>query len=469
MRRAVLIAIAVMLVAPASAAASVNGAWGYFGNPRAVYAHGNAYFGFVSSRGDVGVGALRLSNGRQRSTVLWPRFGRDDHSNPALWVRPDGRIMAFWSPHSGHHYATDGTSRLYYRTSIRPYGIRSFGPLRTMAANTGNNHLGFTYPSPLYVRATNTLWLFWRGGDWQPTYALSHDWGRTWSRPHTLLRGGRKVYAMYAADGAGGFHVALVPDNPTVSRNAVYYLHYTGGRWHRADGRVVGTLGAPPAMQRGDRLFAPRDPAHSSWVLDVAAAGGRPVVLYWLKGGGDDGYWYARWDGRRWSRHRIVTSWQLSGTILGRRVGGCMGGATLDHETPGVVYLSRVTGSSAQIVIATTRDGGRTWRLRQVTHGSVWPNVRPVSPLGLRGGRVVLWMHGRYGSFADFDTDIRAYVDGLPPTTTSRPIALAPRRRGSHQLASPISRISAGTSRARMTVASMMMPAARPIASGLIS
>ena len=40
---------------------------------------------------------------------------------------------------------------------------------------------------------------------------------------------------------------------------------------------------------------------------------------------------------------------------------------------------------------------------------------------------------------------------------------------GIHQFASPRSFIRAGTSRARMTVASKMIPAARPIASGLIS
>ena len=45
----------------------------------------------------------------------------------------------------------------------------------------------------------------------------------------------------------------------------------------------------------------------------------------------------------------------------------------------------------------------------------------------------------------------------------------APVHVGIHQLASPSSRISAGTSRARMTVASKMIPAAMPIASGLIS
>ena len=44
-----------------------------------------------------------------------------------------------------------------------------------------------------------------------------------------------------------------------------------------------------------------------------------------------------------------------------------------------------------------------------------------------------------------------------------------PSQFGIHQLASPRSFIRAGTSRARITVASKMIPAARPIASGLIS
>jgi hypothetical protein len=444
LQRAVVVSAALFaaLAVAVPAAADVDGAWGYFGNPRVVYAHGNAYFGFVSSRGDVGVGALRLRGGHQRSTVLWRRFGTDDHNNPALWVRPDGRIIAFWSPHSGHHYATGGTSRLYYRISLRPRSIARFGPLHTIRGNTGGNQLGYTYPSPLYVRATHTLWLFWRGGDWQPAYVRSRDGGRTWSRPRTLLRGGRKVYAMYAADGARGFHVALVPDNPTVSQNSLYYLHYSGGRWFRADGRVVGSLRTPTNMRRGDRLFAPWKAARNSWVLDVASEGGRPVVLYWLTGGPADGYWYARWDGRRWSHHQVAQSRRLRGEVGGQHLGGCMGGATLDHETPWVVYLSRVAGSSAEIDIATTPDGGRTWGLRRVTHDSVWPNLRPTSPLGLRHGRVVLWMQGRYSCFRDYDTVIRDYVGGpkatlgVPMAARARPVspgAHAPERLGSRR------------------------------------
>jgi hypothetical protein len=62
-----------------------------------------------------------------------------------------------------------------------------------------------------------------------------------------------------------------------------------------------------------------------------------------------------------------------------------------------------------------------------------------------------------------------------PSTTTSGSCSLGGMRSnvlvhlGIHQLASPSRRISAGTSKARMTVASKMIPAARPIARDLIS
>jgi hypothetical protein len=402
-----------VIMAATPAHAAIDGAWGYFGKPRAVYARGVTYFGFVSSRGDVGVGAYDVRTGRQRSTILAARFGKDDHNNPSLWIRPDGRIVAFWSPHSGYVLPRGGPSRLYYRISSAPRSIRRFGPTRVIRGNTGDNRLGYTYPSPVYTPVTRTLWLFWRGGHWQPTYARSRDGGRTWSTPRTLLSNGRKVYAVYAGDGAAGFHVAVIHDNPSVSHNSVYYLHYTHGRWQRADGRVVGRLSQAIPLQRGDAIY--RRGAHgasNSWVLDVAQdATGRPVVLYRLAGGPDEGYWYAKWSGARWIDHLIARSGKLHGKVKGRRVAGCMGGAAVDHEDPDVVYLSIVKGSSARIDIAQTADEGRDWTFREVPTTSPWPNLRPVSPLGHRHGVAVLWMQGRYRNFVDFDTRIRIWTD----------------------------------------------------------
>lgn len=410
-----LLALAVMLagvVVPGgpqseAAAATVDGAWGYYGNPRSVHARGLTYFGFVNSRGDVGVAAHDHRTGSTRREILSPRFGKDDHNNPSLWIRPDGRIVAFWSPHSGRYLPRNGPSRLYQRTSCRPRSIRCFGRTQVIRGNTGGNRLGYTYPSPLFTPSNRTLWLFWRRGDWQPTYAHSRDAGRTWTRPRTLLSGGRKVYAVYAADGEDGFHVAVMPDNPTVGVNSVHYLRYRGGRWMRADGRVVGRLGERVPLYRGDRLY-PRAVNRSvnAWVLDVAEdRRGRPVVLYRVSGGRKRGYWRAQWTGSGWRRQPIVRSGHL-------RTGASFGGATLDHEDPRFVYLSRVSGATSQILVGFTGDDGRSWSFTPVTEPSKVPNLRPTSPLGLRGATTVLWMRGFYRDFEHFKTRIQ--VTTLP-------------------------------------------------------
>lgn len=393
--------------------ASIDGAWGYFGKPRAVYARGVTYFGFVNCRGDVGVGAYNERSGSAHSTILARRFGKDDHNNASLWIRPDGHIVAFWSPHSGHVLPRGGPKRLYYRVSSAPWSIRRFGPTHWIHGNTGDNRLGYTYPSPVWAPATRTLWLFWRGGHWQPSYARSRDGGRTWSAPRTLLSNGRKVYAVYASDGASGFHVAVIPDNPSVGRNSVYYLHYRNGSWHRADGRVVGRLAQAIPLQRGDVIYRRgAQGATNSWVLDVAQDDqGRPVVLYRLPDGPYKGYWYARWDGARWVRHPIYRSGKLHGSVKGRPVAGSMGGASLDHEDPDIVYLSAVDGRAARIYVAQTADRGGHWALRAIPTGSPWPCLRPASPLGNRRGAAVLWMQGRYRNFVDFDTRIRIWSD----------------------------------------------------------
>ena len=99
--------------------------------------------------------------------------------------------------------------------------------------------------------------------------------------------------------------------------------------------------------------------------------------------------------------------------------------------------------------------------------------------------RVPLTLHepGSYRVFADFAVDGKPHT--LADDLSTAGVAESPAcvgyaasvatlgarlgQLGSHQFASPSSRISAGTSNARITVASRMIPAASPIASGLIS
>jgi hypothetical protein len=104
-----------------------SGAWCWFGDPRAVYyqgAHRRTYVGWVSGAGDIQVGSYDHDTGQRVVTTVKARFQIDDHANPSLLVRPDGRLMVFWSGHFG--------SAMYYRRSVNPEDISSWEPERTV-------------------------------------------------------------------------------------------------------------------------------------------------------------------------------------------------------------------------------------------------------------------------------------------------------------------------------------------------
>jgi hypothetical protein len=104
-----------------------------------------------------------------------PRLVVDDRNNPSLYVRPDGRVMVFYSEHNGKH--------LYYRTSAQPYSIRRMSRAHTIATNR-RGWWGYTYPNP--VRVDGHLWLMFRGADWQPDFTVNR--GGQWTPARNSTR-----------------------------------------------------------------------------------------------------------------------------------------------------------------------------------------------------------------------------------------------------------------------------------------
>jgi hypothetical protein len=165
-RRAVALAATLAALAtPAALAAGPqgfadDGAWSWFADPRAVYhagAHHRTYFAYVTSAGDVDVASYDHDSGQIAATVLAPAFQVDDHANPALYVRRDGRIVVFWSAHMG--------AEMYYRVSTAPEDVSAFGDARTLGTNSSGTH-GYTYPNPVALSGEGgRLYLFWRGAD----------------------------------------------------------------------------------------------------------------------------------------------------------------------------------------------------------------------------------------------------------------------------------------------------------------
>jgi hypothetical protein len=296
---------------------------------------------------------------------------------------------------------------MYVRTTRRPGSIRAWGPLRTVRTNTPGG-LGYTYPNPLTVG--RRIWLFWRGGNWQPTFSTSR-YGRRWTRARTLLRGpgSHRPYAKYDSNGRDSFDVAYTEGHPGSYPTGIRFARYRRGAFRTAGGRLIARMRSLPfAARRGQSVYRARARGRA-WVFDVARdRRGRPVIAYvTYPSRRRPLYRYARWNGRRWVNRDVVRA----GPPI---AGGYPAGMSLDHENPSVVYLARRMDGHYEIERWTTRTGGRTWSHSNVTAHSRVDNLRPVAPRGLDGSRdTVVWLRGRYPGYRSYLTAVTT-LRGFP-------------------------------------------------------
>jgi hypothetical protein len=324
----------------------------------------------------------------------------DDHGNPALLLRPDGRITAYYSGHDG--------PAMRFRTTVHAGDIRSWGLEHRLPDNT-RGPKGFTYPNPVYLSAEDRTYLFWRGGNWGMTYARTGPNG--FSRAHTMFaQSGERPYTKVATNNRDEIYLAFTNGHPREVRTNIFFAIYRHGELFRADGSRIGsTHDLPLRPSQADHVYmASRHGGARAWIHDVAmGSDGRPVVVYATFRG--DGrrhrYEYARWNGQRWAIHKIVDA---GGSIApASREHFYSGGLALDHGDPSVVYASVQAGSHHEIARFVTTDFGATWTRTWITRHSRTENVRPVVPRGLPAGkRAVLWMRGNYVFYTDFRTSV---------------------------------------------------------------
>jgi hypothetical protein len=387
------------------------GAWSYFGDPRAIAHNGHTFTGWISTTGNVWVAHIR-PDGSFTKRLIYRNLGVDDHNNPSLVFRPDGRIMVFFSPHSGHVLPPPSLrpSRMRYRLSKAPFSINGFEPVRLVNTNVPGG-LGFTYPNPMQLHGK--LWLFWRGGGWNPTFSYTRN-GRDWVPARELLRSvdPQRPYAKYVGDGNRRIHGIFTEGHANHFHNSLYYLRYENSNLFGAGGRRLGSLRSVPLpIHKLERVYRFTKATGSAWPHDIAlTAQGRPRIVYTRRVGHQDVFFYGYHNGSRWVSRRIVDAGPGLPSFTS-------GGATLDHEDPRIVYLSRKTGAFHQVEVWFTPDEGRTWRHRQLTAEPSHYCIRPVTPRGLTGGNLVLFSVGDRTThgFTDFHTRIHFLAGATPP------------------------------------------------------
>jgi hypothetical protein len=389
-----------------------DGAWCWFGEPRALTAEDVTILGWVSRHGDIEVASINNQTGQVVTRTLHPQLQRDDHANPSFYLRQDGRVTAFYSPHAG--------SPLAYRTTSVPARISDWGPERTVPTNTPGGY-GYTYPTPIWSAPESKLYLFWRGGTFLPTFSTSDDEGETWAPARTLMddnepHSSQRPYVKYASRD-GVIHVAYNQSHPRDRATSVFYIKYVSGvGWQRADGT---DLGEPPFIPTdGDRVYNAWEHSMRSWVHDVAVgADGHPRIVFATFSRAaqytDHRYWYARWDGQQWHAAQIAQagpSIDPDGEVM------YSAGITLDHTNPDHLAMARRKGQWFQIEAWQTGDNGAHWAIESVTDNADH-HMRPVIPRDhdAPGTMRLLFFRGSYNSYTTYETTMAVTDHQLGP------------------------------------------------------
>jgi len=391
---------------------TAGGGWSFFGDPRAVETGGKRFIGWTTRIGQVQVSEQDPKTGKIKIVTLGPRMEEgNDHQNPSLLVRPDGRITAFYSPHSGRLRPKKRKSQLYYRTTKKPADISKWSRVKTIPTNTFDGHLGYTYPNPVPL-SRNRIFLTWRGGDWLPGMAVLSN--NKWSKARGMIYSPhpRRPYVKTAAGNKGTVLISYNQDNPRQTPTNTYFARYIPGKgYFKANGKKITGPRSRVASQKGD-LVATNKPAGRNWVMDVAETrSGAPVVLYAAGNRFREMvYFIARYEAGRWVRTKIVGNGFNGKSLIPPQYGYYpSAGASLDHAKPSVVYISRAAGSDLNMRVETwsLKKSGNLRSGWNVTRNSP-ADMNCYRPVGIRGGATgeVAMMCGTYFSWLNFQTGI---------------------------------------------------------------
>ncbi|MFC7523934.1 BNR-4 repeat-containing protein [Parapedobacter sp. GCM10030251] len=390
---------------------SHDAAWCWFSDPRAVYhagAHEQVYFGFISSRGDVVIGATNLVTQVVDTFVLHEKLQVDDHNVPSILVLPDGYIVVFYTEHNG---------RFFMRKSKRPADIRSWNDERVIPF--GGDRITYSHPVML-ADEQNRIYVFWRGSDWQQTFAYSDDQGDTWSNPQVLIASEgtkNRPYLKVSSDGRSRIDLIFTDGHPGVEpTNSVYHMYYKKGAFFQTDGRLIANVSQLPISRESvDKVYDGMENGVRSWIADVALSDdGKPVVCYTrFPEDTDHRYHYAVWDGSRWVDEEICKAGRWMPQVApgeAVREPHYSGGMVMDHGDVDNVYLSREVDGRFELEHWQKERTG--WQTTPLTAHSSTHNVRPYAVKMPKGKPpVVLWMTGHYNHYTKFDTMLRIYLD----------------------------------------------------------
>lgn len=432
---------------------NANGGWCWFQDERALVdpERGIAVIGSVASptgadgaarAGDVDVTVVDLADLSAERVVLHAGFEADDHDNPALWRRRDGRWLAVYSRHKADEYT-------FWRVS-EPGDPTRWGPERSFlwtpyfgAEFTGRAPgRGVTYQN--VHQLDGRLYCFVRAVNDDPCYLVSDDDGDSWSFGGRLLTRPKIGYVNGYARYASGAHLPEPDDSridliitehhPRDFPTSIWHGYLAGAELRRSDGSAVGPLGRgidddTPRAEALTQVFANGTVVDGQtmthcWTTDIRrGADGRVVVLFTARTddplGLDLPYRTAEPVPHALLRGVLTDgSWEVRkvadiGPHLIPHETDYTGLGSIDPDDVDALYVSTPLdprdGSDLgvrEILHGRTADDGATWTWTPVTQGSSVENYRPIAVPGDPSRRVLTWYRGTMRASQDYDCEI---------------------------------------------------------------
>lgn len=381
-----------------------DGAWCWFADPRAIYYKGikeQTYFSWITKNGDVEIASYNHRTQEYIKKTLFSKLEVDDHDNPTLFFREDGRLIVFFSKHNG--------ITMHRVISQNPEDITSWGSDYLFGVNV-------TYPYPF--KMDNQIGLFYRGLNWHPTLVTSSDNGLTFGTPQQFIQGGGgRPYTKYCQDKNGAIHIAFTDGHPRDLATKIFYVCYKNGKFYRANGTYIKDFTGTSTALNIDTNEAEivYDASNGKgWIWDITTdADGYPVLVYaTFPTDTDHRYSHARWNGTAWVKTPLTKAgkWFPQTPVnQTEREPNYSGGISLDADNPSVVYLSKQVNGVFEIFKWTTNDKGATWDSLAITQNTPAGllNVRPIVPRNHKPGLFdVLWMKGTYIHYTNYNTSI---------------------------------------------------------------
>ena len=433
---------------------TTDGAWTWYNDPRALFQNGKLYFGYVRA-GDskTALSVFDLATGT--TTNLWNSgFTQlDDHNNPGLLAKQDGRLLAAYARHISDQYFSYRTS-----SSTNPVSPAGWNAER----NIPNSGAGMTYANPFQLSSEGgKIYNFCRNQNFNPTIYTSTDGGTNWSAPQLFIQSGSggtvRPYVKYSSDAAQRVDFLYTDGHPRDIANSLYHLYYQGGAFYQTDGTLVKNYASLPILhdsgERGAVIYQYSDaaqadpnawiPSGRAWCWETAyQSNGAPVCVFTVQrddvtgsGWNNDRiyYYYARWTGTTWQKRFIAQA----GRPLYSAEDDYAGGICIDPIEPDVIYLSSNAQNPFNLADTTnvplsasqryelwrgvTADGGLTFTWSQVTSNSTVDNLRPYVPRRNGGERSVLWFRGNYASYTSYSCSIVGLFTTAVPTPAPAP------------------------------------------------